>query len=183
MADNTDHGIGQHDQGDMPVPTVPGAALVVIETKFILGGLEALLHAPAGALDTNQGVNRGAMGTPGGEVGEFAVEQAAADQQAAAPGPRNWRVLFVGIEIGERAIGPIIEPLAFSACPYPHLSLGIDAACTPQHKSCKRCQPRHKVCQPGLCLVAEHCWDPVGQAIVDYSYYFEHLAVSLSGEK
>src|SRR3982750_2692325 len=115
MPDDTHHGTGQHDQGERPVPTVPGAALVVVETKFILSGLEALLHAPAGTLDTNQGVNRGAMGTPGGEVGEFAVEQAAADQKVAGPGTRNWRVIFVGIEIGERAIGPIIEPLAFGA--------------------------------------------------------------------
>jgi hypothetical protein len=24
-------------------------------------------------------------------------------------------------------------------------------------------------------LVAEHCWDPVGRAIVDYAYRFERL--------
>jgi hypothetical protein len=33
------------------------------------------------------------------------------------------------------------------------------------------------------CLVAEHCWDPVGQAIVDYAYYFERLQFSVRGEK
>jgi hypothetical protein len=33
------------------------------------------------------------------------------------------------------------------------------------------------------CLVAEHCWDPVGQAIIDYSYYFERLTALLSGEE
>jgi hypothetical protein len=32
------------------------------------------------------------------------------------------------------------------------------------------------------CLVAGHCWDPVGQAIVDYSYYLESLPASLWGE-
>jgi hypothetical protein len=32
------------------------------------------------------------------------------------------------------------------------------------------------------CLVAGHCWDPVGPAIVDYSYYFECLQASLFGE-
>jgi hypothetical protein len=33
------------------------------------------------------------------------------------------------------------------------------------------------------CLVAEHCWDPVGQAIVDYGYWFERLLASPSGEE
>jgi len=37
------------------------------------------------------------------------------------------------------------------------------------------------VLQP-TCLVAEHCWDPVGQAIVDYSYCFEGLPASVWGE-
>jgi hypothetical protein len=26
------------------------------------------------------------------------------------------------------------------------------------------------------CLVAEHCWDPVGLAIVQHAYRFKHLA-------
>jgi hypothetical protein len=115
MPDGTHHGVGQHNQGNMPVPAVPGAALVVVEAKFIFGGFKALLNAPAGTLDLNQGVHRGALGTPGGKVGEFALEQAAADQQAASPGARNGRVIFVGIEIGERAISPIMKPLAFAA--------------------------------------------------------------------
>jgi hypothetical protein len=32
------------------------------------------------------------------------------------------------------------------------------------------------------CLVAEHCWDPVGLAIVEYSYRFERLAASAPGQ-
>src|SRR4029079_9224253 len=31
------------------------------------------------------------------------------------------------------------------------------------------------------CLVAEHCWDPVGLAIVDYAYRFERLGAPASG--
>ena len=29
-----------------------------------------------------------------------------------------------------------------------------------------------------MCLVAEHCWDPVGLAIVEYAYRFERLAAA-----
>jgi hypothetical protein len=28
------------------------------------------------------------------------------------------------------------------------------------------------------CLVAEHCWDPVGLAILDYADWFERLGAS-----
>ncbi len=31
------------------------------------------------------------------------------------------------------------------------------------------------------CLVAEHCWDPVGLAIVEYACRFERLAAAAPG--
>ena len=31
------------------------------------------------------------------------------------------------------------------------------------------------------CLAAEHCWDPVGLAIVEYAYRFERLRASAQG--
>jgi hypothetical protein len=33
------------------------------------------------------------------------------------------------------------------------------------------------------CLVAEHCWDPVRLAIVDYAYRFERLPRSKPGRR
>ena len=37
-------------------------------------------------------------------------------------------------------------------------------------------------CAQGLsCLVAEHCWDPVGLAIVEYAYRFERLTAAAPG--
>ena len=30
-----------------------------------------------------------------------------------------------------------------------------------------------EVLRPERCLVAEHCWDPVGLAVVEYAYRFE----------
>jgi NAD(P)-dependent dehydrogenase (short-subunit alcohol dehydrogenase family) len=32
-----------------------------------------------------------------------------------------------------------------------------------------------------VCLVAEHCWDPVGLAIADHAYRFERLGARASG--
>ncbi len=48
------HGERQHDQADVPVPAVPGAGLVVVKAKLVLGGLEAVLDGPAAALDLDQ---------------------------------------------------------------------------------------------------------------------------------
>jgi len=47
LTDDGHHGEGEHDQRDMPVPAVPGAGLVVIETELVLGGFEAVLDSPA----------------------------------------------------------------------------------------------------------------------------------------
>lgn len=32
------------------------------------------------------------------------------------------------------------------------------------------------------CQVAEHCWDPVGRAIVEYAFRFERLIQARNGE-
>ena len=42
MADCRQHGKGEHDQRDMPVPTMPGAGLILVEAALVLGGLEAV---------------------------------------------------------------------------------------------------------------------------------------------
>ena len=47
MADGGGHGEGEHDQGDVAMPAVPGAGLVVVEAELVLGGLEAVLDGPA----------------------------------------------------------------------------------------------------------------------------------------
>ena len=42
-----EEGVGEHGEGDMSVPGVPGADLVVVETDFILARSEALFDRPA----------------------------------------------------------------------------------------------------------------------------------------
>lgn len=49
------------------------------------------------------------------EEGEVAVADIAADQQAACPEPRFRLIIFVGFEISEFAVSPVMEPGAFGA--------------------------------------------------------------------
>ena len=44
----------QHGEGDVPVPGVVAADLVLVEADLVLGGLEAFLDRPAGAGDADQ---------------------------------------------------------------------------------------------------------------------------------
>src|SRR3954452_22942385 len=72
-ADGGQHCESQHDERDVAMPAVPGAGLVVVETEFVFGGLEAVLDGPALSFDTDQRRNRRAGGAPGGEEGQRAI--------------------------------------------------------------------------------------------------------------
>jgi hypothetical protein len=50
---------------------MPGSGLVVVETKFILRGLKAVLNRPAVTLDTDQCFDRSSCRTPRREVGKI----------------------------------------------------------------------------------------------------------------
>src|SRR5215211_5282460 len=81
-------GQGQHHKRDVPVPSVPGAGLVVSKPELRLGSLERVLDSPTPSLDGDERADRRAGRAPGREEGEFAVGQAAADQKPARPQPR-----------------------------------------------------------------------------------------------
>src|SRR3954469_24236498 len=49
-----------HDERDVPVPAVPGTGLVVIETEFVFGRLDAVLNGPALSFHSDQHRDRGA---------------------------------------------------------------------------------------------------------------------------
>src|SRR5947209_8312087 len=53
--DHGQDGVGEHDQGGVPVPGVPTADLVFVQSGGVLAGLKAGLHAPAGAGNTHEG--------------------------------------------------------------------------------------------------------------------------------
>ena len=54
--------MGEHGQGDVAVPGVPAADLVVIQAGLVLGGAEAFLDRPAGPGDAHQLADGGGGG-------------------------------------------------------------------------------------------------------------------------
>ena len=94
------------------MPAVPRPGLIVVETQFVLAGLETVFDAPALSFHRDQRLDAGASRAPSGEVGALAISQIASDQQAAGPQPA---VVVAGIEIGQLQIGPIIQPRPFGS--------------------------------------------------------------------
>ena len=86
-------GVREAGQGDVPVPGVVAADLVVVQADLALGGVEGILDRPAGPGDRDQ-VGQRALGRTKAQVmGQFAVGEAAADQQP------------VPIRLGQRRTG------------------------------------------------------------------------------
>ena len=79
MSDCGHHGEGEHHQGHMTVPAMPGSALVVIEPE-LFRGFKAVLDRPSMAFDRDQRFNRCSRRAPGGEEGEIIIGDATADQ-------------------------------------------------------------------------------------------------------
>ena len=77
--------MGEHRQGDVSVPAVVAADLVLVQADLALGALEGLLDRPAGAGDPDQLAQRGAVGAVAQVVGQVGgVADRAADQQPVA---------------------------------------------------------------------------------------------------
>src|ERR1700751_1615006 len=103
MADCRQHGKGQHDQRDVPVPAVPRAGLIMVKSQFILRRLKSILDGPTMALDPDQRLNGGARGAPGGEKGHLAIGKVTSDQQAPRPQPRPVLAILIGLEVNAAA--------------------------------------------------------------------------------
>lgn len=80
MADHRHHGEGEHHQGHVTVPAMPGSALVVIESELVLRGFETVLDRPPMAFDRHQRFDGCSRWTPSGEEGEIAIGDMATDQ-------------------------------------------------------------------------------------------------------
>src|SRR5450755_1995442 len=76
MADHRHHGEGEHHQGHVAMPAMPGSALIVIEPELVLGGLKTVLDRPAMAFDRDQRFNGCSCWAPGGEEGEVIIGDA-----------------------------------------------------------------------------------------------------------
>jgi hypothetical protein len=51
MADDRHHGEGEHHKRHVAMPTMPGSALVVVESELVLRGLKTVLDRPPMAFD------------------------------------------------------------------------------------------------------------------------------------
>lgn len=121
MSDGGHDGVGEHHQGHVPVPSVPKSCFVVIEPELDRCGLEPFLDAPARAFDLDQRFDRHVFQAPRGEIGQVAITDVSADQQVTGPKPER-----VGVEIGERAVGPVIEPFSLGAVTCGEASPDVD---------------------------------------------------------
>ena len=117
MADHHEHGEGEHDQRDVAVPAVPGTGLVVVKAQLVFSRLEAVLDGPALSFDGDQHRNRRASRAPGGEEGQLAISDGAADQKAPGPQTEQVLVVFSGFKIGQFQVGPVEQPLALGSGP------------------------------------------------------------------
>src|SRR5258708_4050553 len=107
MADRRHHGEGEHHQGDVAMPPMPGSALVVIEPELVFRGLKTVLDRPPMAFDRDQCFDGCSCWTPGGEEGEIAIGDMTADQQTACPQTLIGAVEFFDLKIGQFEITPI----------------------------------------------------------------------------
>src|SRR5260370_28361318 len=83
MGDHRHHGEGEHHQGNVAMPPMPGSALVVIEPELVFRGLETVLDRPPMAFDRHQRFDGCCRRAPSGEEGEIAIGDMTADQQTA----------------------------------------------------------------------------------------------------
>jgi hypothetical protein len=67
------------------------------------------------SFDLDQGFDTGSVRTPGGEERHVAVGDVAADQQTPRPWAGSLVVIFGRIEIGQFAIGPVVQSCAFGS--------------------------------------------------------------------
>src|ERR1700737_3859100 len=82
MSDRGHHGEGEHHQGHVTVPAMPGSALVVIEPELVFRGFKAVLDRPSMAFDRAQGF----IGCPPwAQVGEKARSSSAMGRRISRP--------------------------------------------------------------------------------------------------
>lgn len=112
------HGEGQHDKRYVTMPAMPGPRFIMIEAELVFGGLKAVFDRPAMSFNGDQLLDGSSGGTPGGEVGEFVINDMAPDQQAARPQAAALLVELAGVKIGEFEIRPVMQawPLGPAAC-------------------------------------------------------------------
>src|ERR1700674_1492026 len=117
MADCRHHGEGEHHQGNVAMPPMPGPALVVIESELVFRGLKTVLDRPPMAFDRHQRFDGCCRWAPCGEEGEITIGDMTTDQQTACPKTLICAAKFFDLEIGQFEIAPIMQPRSFGSGP------------------------------------------------------------------
>ncbi|NNJ26210.1 hypothetical protein LzC2_22910 [Planctomycetes bacterium LzC2] len=99
--------MGEHREGDVPIPAVPAPDLVFVQTRLLLGLFEALLDRPAGAGDLRQFLKRGPLRRTGQIIGRTRGRQTPA--RSGSPEPTT--------PSGRRVRRPVPEPPRTAAPP------------------------------------------------------------------
>ena len=75
-----EEGVGEHGEGDMSMPGVPGADLVVVESDFVFAGSEAFFDGPARPGHADELCESCVVGVVAVVESEFTVVDGSADQ-------------------------------------------------------------------------------------------------------
>ncbi len=107
--------MGEHGEGDVPVPAHVAADFVLVQAALVLRGLEALLDRPACPGDPHQLLNGGLQGGVSEVVGDFVgLADAAAGQSP--PHPVGDIALVVELGDGRQPHGrPVVDARALRA--------------------------------------------------------------------
>jgi hypothetical protein len=102
-----EEGESEHGEGDMAMPSRPGAHLVVIQPDLTLGRFTAGFDGPPGSGHADQSAERRAVGSESQVIGQLVrFGNGSADQQAPVPSGSKGRVCLRG---------PLVEPWPLGA--------------------------------------------------------------------
>src|SRR3712207_3791024 len=108
-------GVGEHRQGDVPIPGGVVAHLVGGQPGLVLGRLEALLDAPAASGHGDQLLEGGPGGTGTDVVGQlrfltgFGGDAAAGENPAGPAGVEAGQQLDPGLVVGALAVSAVAD--------------------------------------------------------------------------
>src|SRR5579871_1294921 len=88
-AQNDQKSVSEHREGDMTIPSLPRADLIVIQADLTFTLLKTLLHCPAGSDDLGEARKRGLSGRKNEDIGQLcrflASKEAASNDQPTLP--------------------------------------------------------------------------------------------------
>jgi hypothetical protein len=105
--------MGQHDQGDMPIPTGPQTDLILVQADFTFGSFKDLFNTPSGSHNPNHLLQSGPDWSKHQVKAEIAlIEETSTDQE-----PMPLVILPTRLN---RKFGPVKDTRPFRPFPHTH---------------------------------------------------------------